>query len=1326
MFLTRNTFRLLTLLSGFCLFAGGVCAEIIAPLSKHSFNYQSFDYEESSLSLVGTAETLQDASIERPGAVRRLRLTDAVTGQVGATWYSEKLRVDQGFSTEFSFQMLAEEDSGGEGLAFIIQNDDAGATLEAGPSGTGSKDLVVAVLTSGDNPVLKVLSGGEDIKVVQLEGFQLTSVDRASQPHVLRADFEGSQLSVWIDGQPVLEDLLLDLKSLGAVDDQGMAQVGIVASSGDVPQSHDITRWFFVPGRFKIAYPHFGGTAEDFHFIGDSRIQRDFPGTRFPGDSDFLTVTDNAKSKRGAAWLKEKYDLRAGFSVEFDLHFNHRVGASGADGMCFVIHNHADGLNLNPGEWGINQSGLTFAFASYNNALLRIRGDGKNLVDIDLKEKSTVNGTFSKQGGDDLPYRLKINYAPNDLDIYFDGELVLDSLDLDFNSLNATDALGLSWLGFAGRTGGQAENHYVTRWYTSAQEEIPEVPYIELVGVNKRNETLVPPTEDGQWTDPGFRLLAPSGAPLPIDNVTIAGDTVDVSTPGVYSVTYNYAGNEGTAQEVIRLVLVPEKLDTILPVPSPALHFDAMDTDNDGLKDIFSDGAVLLEWKDKSGHGRDLTAFGGPTFHPKLLADEPGVALALEDRLLTDPISTQAIAGNDYNQTTVLAVLRFKGGEAGRVWMQWLGTGNTRIGLESDAIFDWGNMADNTRCRLAGWNVGQDSVRIVSAVKTPSAMTVHVDGSLAAQHGNPATLVSSSSRFSLGGQPTTTNHRSQIDLHEVLVYNRALSPFELNKMGYHLQGKWGIEGSYFPESADPRLKFEIGDVVYSEGMKFDLGAFSESDPPSDGAITYSLSGGPATLEGSTLTITGTGAVTVSAVIAADGDYVEQSRSITFNVNPSSFAFENGFADAAADFNLVSAAQFTTDANIAEPADISRLRLTDNTTSKMGSAWYRKKMLAGDGFVTEFDVQFTHSLHSGADGMCFSLHNHASGPYLNVGERGPDSNSFSLLLDSYQNGGAWADPSAACLHLKVNNDFVKTISLPDFPAITAIQNNDLSNPGDAPPYRIRMEYVPGDLDLFFNDVHVLKDYDLRLSTDNALDANGYTWLGFGARTGGHAENHDVTRWSFTSRKVTVLAGGPVISEFQPVPGGAIQDEDGDSSAWLEIHNASAQPINLAGWTLTNARDNLSLWTLPGVTMEPDSLHLVHLSGKDRADPAANLHTNFVLTNEAGGYLALAKPDGITIASEFELREIPEGASFGTLGTEQTQGYFEAPTPGQANSAPQGLDPRLQFNLSKNFIAVGESLELLAVSTREPSSEGTVSYQLVAGPAVLEGATLTATG
>ena len=135
-----------------------------------------------------------------------------------------------------------------------------------------------------------MLSGGEDIKVVQLEEFQLNSVDRSSQPHVLRADFAGSQLSVWIDGQLVMEDLLLDLKSLGAVDDQGMAQVGIVASSGDVPQSHDITRWFFVPGRFKIAYPHFGGTAEDFISLETLEFSVIFQGLDSPETLIFLQL----------------------------------------------------------------------------------------------------------------------------------------------------------------------------------------------------------------------------------------------------------------------------------------------------------------------------------------------------------------------------------------------------------------------------------------------------------------------------------------------------------------------------------------------------------------------------------------------------------------------------------------------------------------------------------------------------------------------------------------------------------------------------------------------------------------------------------------------------------------------------------------------------------------------------------------------------------------------------------------------------------------------------------------------------------------------------
>ena len=116
---------------------------------------------------------------------------------------------------------------------------------------------------------------------------------------------------------------------------------------------------------------------------------------------------------------------------------------------------------------------------------------------------------------------------------------------------------------------------------------------------------------------------------------------MDVSTPGVYSVGYNYAGNEGTAQEVIGLQFqFPKSLIQFclfhLPLCTLMLWIQTMMDKTSFLMAYFWNGKQV--WS-----GRDLTAFGGPTF-PKAPADEPGVALALEDRLLTDPISTQAIA----------------------------------------------------------------------------------------------------------------------------------------------------------------------------------------------------------------------------------------------------------------------------------------------------------------------------------------------------------------------------------------------------------------------------------------------------------------------------------------------------------------------------------------------------------------------------------------------------------------------------------------------------------------------------------------------------------
>jgi len=106
----------------------------------------------------------------------------------------------------------------------------------------------------------------------------------------------------------------------------------------------------------------------------------------------------------------------------------------------------------------------------------------------------------------------------------------------------------------------------------------------------------------------------------------------------------------------------------------------------------------------------------------------------------------------------------------------------------------------------------------------------------------------------------------------------------------------------------------------------------------------------------------------------------------------------------------------------------------------------------------------------------------------------------------------------------------------------------------------------------------------------------------------------------------------ISEFMAVNDTGYSDEDHDETDWIEIHNAGSTVANLDGWYLTDSDKNLAKWRFPAVTLEPDSYLVVFASGKDRRDPAGPLHTDFRLRG-SGEYLALVRPDGFTIASEY---------------------------------------------------------------------------------------------
>ncbi|MBI1840724.1 MAG: lamin tail domain-containing protein, partial [Verrucomicrobia bacterium] len=109
---------------------------------------------------------------------------------------------------------------------------------------------------------------------------------------------------------------------------------------------------------------------------------------------------------------------------------------------------------------------------------------------------------------------------------------------------------------------------------------------------------------------------------------------------------------------------------------------------------------------------------------------------------------------------------------------------------------------------------------------------------------------------------------------------------------------------------------------------------------------------------------------------------------------------------------------------------------------------------------------------------------------------------------------------------------------------------------------------------------------------------------------------------------------LLSEFMANNTKTLKDEDGAFSDWIEIQNASATAVNVGGWHLTDSASHLMKWTFPSTNIGPGEFLLVFASAKNRSAPGAPLHTNFKLdANNPGSYLALVKPDGVTVATEF---------------------------------------------------------------------------------------------
>lgn len=167
-----------------------------------------------------------------------------------------------------------------------------------------------------------------------------------------------------------------------------------------------------------------------------------------------------------------------------------------------------------------------------------------------------------------------------------------------------------------------------------------------------------------------------------------------------------------------------------------------------------------------------------------------------------------------------------------------------------------------------------------------------------------------------------------------------------------------------------------------------------------------------------------------------------------------------------------------------------------------------------------------------------------------------------------------------------------------------------------------------------------------------------------------------------------------------------DEDKERSDWIEIFNAGAADVNLAGWSLTDDPAVLGKWTFPATNIVANGYVVVFASGKNRAVAGKPLHTSFKMS--AGGeYLALVKPDGRTIAFQFapEFPQQNPNVSYGlAAGSLSELRYFATPTPNAVNGAgASDVSPEPVF-----LTPSGPYTNSVTVSLQSPAVDAVIRY------------------
>ncbi|MBR6767238.1 MAG: lamin tail domain-containing protein [Clostridia bacterium] len=199
---------------------------------------------------------------------------------------------------------------------------------------------------------------------------------------------------------------------------------------------------------------------------------------------------------------------------------------------------------------------------------------------------------------------------------------------------------------------------------------------------------------------------------------------------------------------------------------------------------------------------------------------------------------------------------------------------------------------------------------------------------------------------------------------------------------------------------------------------------------------------------------------------------------------------------------------------------------------------------------------------------------------------------------------------------------------------------------------------------------------QLNADQAWSLSGDVWTSGLAPTPG-AENTVGASAQF------IGSTGVHISEMIAV---SSTTED-----WIELYNASAQPVDISGWGLSDNANRPRKWQFPeGTVIQPGQYMGVFCDGADGLIKGY-LHTNYSLSADGGYSLVLSDPDGNILDRMFIPRQYAD-MSYGRLDGANSLRYFETPTPIAENTGANyaGRAGNAVYSVDGGFYKKGETV------------------------------------